>query len=158
MKKLLFVLCSIILIVSCENKTTYYEQFVQDKSISSRIKDLNKSIEQIREIEKGKLINEGLDRLKYEYSIGKTDRYIITYYFDEKGCLEIRLDTYFENETDTKILIEGFKQEMSTIEFKVPEENNQLYRWKNLDKSIWVELDYKDTSRGILVLTIQANE
>ena len=146
------------LLPSCESNKTYYEQLTKDKAIYSRVSDLNKTIDIIRKEEKGKLINEGLDKLKYEYSIGNNDRYIITYLFDEKGCYEIAFDGYFEKELDAQNVVDGINTEMCSTTFGTPEESNSLYRWRNPDKSVWVELDYKDTSRGILVITIQANE
>ena len=147
-----------LVMFSCDNHKTYYEQLTNDKAIYNRVNDLNKSIATIRKEEKGKLINEGLDKLKYEYSIGSSDRYIITYLFDEKGCYEIAFDGYFEKEEDTQNVVDGIKTEMSATNFATPEEANNLCRWRNPDKSVWVELDYKDASRGILVITIQANE
>ncbi len=154
----LFLVITSLVMFSCDNNKTYYEQLTNDKAIYSRVSDLNKPIATIRKEEKGKLINEGLDKLKYEYTIGNTDRYIITYLFDEKGCYEIAFDGYFEKELDAQNVVDGVKTEMNATPFGNPEESNSLYRWRNPDKSVWVELDYKDTSRGILVITIQANE
>lgn len=153
-----FLVISSLVMFSCDNHKTYYEQLTNDKAIHSRVSDLNKSMATIRKEEKGKLINEGLDKLKYEYNIGSSDRYIITYLFDEKGCYEIAFDGYFEKETDAQNVVDGVKTEMNATNFGVPEELDSLCRWRNPDKSVWVELDYKDTSRGILIITIQANE
>jgi hypothetical protein len=161
MKRTNFSFYTIIIalfLLGCNGVGTYYEQLCQDKLISERISDLNKPIDQIRKEEKGELINEGLTKLKYEYAIGDNDRYIITYLFDDKGCYEISFDGYFAKETDAQNVVDGIKGEMKLTIFGEPEEANNLCRWKNPDKSIWTELDYKDTSRGILVLTIQANE
>lgn len=154
----IFLVITSLVMFSCDSHKTYYEQLTNDKAIYSRVSDLNKSIDVVRKEEKGKLINEGLDKLKYEYSVGSNDRYIITYLFDDKGCYEIAFDGYFEKELDAQNVVDGVKTEMSATPFGIPEEANNLCRWRNPDKSVWVELDYKDTARGILVITIQANE
>lgn len=159
MKKSLFISFCIFILISCNDSSKpYFEQIISDKPFSERVKDLNKGIEVIRKEEKGKLINEGLDRLKYEYEIGKNDRYIITYIFDEKGCFEISFDGYFEKEEDVKKVLGGFTEELNLNVFNVPEEDNNLVRFKSKDKSITVEFDYQNSKRGIAKAVIFANE
>jgi len=83
----------LLLVVSCRNESSYYEQISEKKTIISRILDLNKSITEIRKQEKGKISKEGLDFISYEYPIGDNDSYAISYQFDEKGCFEISFDS-----------------------------------------------------------------
>lgn len=148
----------LVILISCGGKGTYYEQFTNDKAFASRILDLNKTIDEIRSEEKGKLIKEDGSLLKYVYEIGKNDTYTVNYLFDEKGCYEIGIDGYFEMETDANNVVEGIKLEMIATEYGNTTDDNSLSRWKNTNHSISIELDYKDTSRGLFLATIFANE
>ena len=47
---------------------------------------------------------------------------------------------------------------MNKSKYGVGTDDNYLNRWKNEDKSISIELDYKDTARGLFLVTIFANE
>ena len=143
---------------SCGGIGSYYEQFENDKNFVTRISDLNKTIDEIRSIEKGKLIKDDITLLKYVYEIGKSDTYIVSYLFDEKGCYEIGIDGYFELEKDAINVIDGIKEAMTNSEYHNNEEGSSLSRWKNNSGSVSIELDYKDTSRGLFVATIFANE
>ena len=161
MKKILIsssILIGLVLLISCGGKGSYYEQFTNDRPFADRVLDLNKTIDEVRSFEKGKIIKEDIGLLKYVYEIGKNDTYIISYLFDEKGCYEIGIDGYFELEEDATSVVEGIKSSMSSSTFETPKEDNKLIRWKNADKSISIELDYKDTSRGLFLATIFANE
>lgn len=160
MKKLLSLatITLILFSISCtENKKTYYEEFTDHKAFVSRILDLNKTIDEIRKEEKGELIKEDVHFLEYVYKIGKSDSYVISYLFDEKGCYEIGIDGYFELEKDALSLVVGIKTETDAKYGKGTDDNN-LNQWKNEDKSISIELDYKDTARGLFLATIFANE
>ncbi len=147
-----------IILVSCGGKGTHFEQFSEDKAFSSRINDLNKTIEQVRVEEKGNLIKEDLNYLEYVYEVGKSDSYVISYRFDEKGCFEVGIYSYFVQAENAKNVVDGIKLEMSTIEFGSLKEDNMLCRWKNEDESTSVELDYSKTERGEFIATIFANE
>ena len=152
------IILTLLILISCGGKGTYFEQFSSDKTITSRISDLNKSIDQIRVEEKGNLIEENIDYLKYVYEIGESDSYIISYRFDEKGCYEVGIDSYFVEEQNAKNVVDGIKTEMNASEYGNPKEDNFLCRWKNSDESISVELDYTKTKRGEFIATIFANE
>jgi len=160
MKKLLphTVLILLFFIQSCTKNKTYYAQFKADKTFSSRILDLNKSFDRIMNEEKGKLVKEDLYLLEFVYKIGKSDSYMVSYLFDEKGCYEIGIDGYLELESDAKNIVLGIQTEMSTSNYGKGTDDNGLNRWINEDKSISVELDYKDTSKGLFMATIFANE
>ncbi|NQX97955.1 MAG: hypothetical protein HRT73_08760, partial [Flavobacteriales bacterium] len=103
-------------------------------------------------------VKEDVSLLKFVYEIGKSDTYIISYLFDEKGCYEIGIDGYFEFEKDAVKVVEGIQTEMNKSKYGVGTDDNYLNRWKNEDKSISIELDYKDTARGLFLVTIFANE
>ena len=108
MKKIIpttFFLLLISILVSCGGKGSYFEQFSNDKKFTSRIDDLNKTIDEIRAKEKGSLIKEDLYYLEYSYGIGKSDSYVISYRFDEKGCYEVAIYSYFIEEANTKNVI-----------------------------------------------------
>ena len=161
MKNFILVSSSLIIlvfIVSCSGVGSYYEQFTNDKEFTDRISDLNKTIEEVRTSEKGKLIKDDIGLLKYVYEIGENDTYIVSYLFDEKGCYEIGIDGYFEMEEETDNVVTGIKLDMENSEYKKSSDENYLSRWKNTDGSISIELDYKDTSRGLFIATIFANE
>ena len=151
------LICTLILI-SCGGKGTHFEQFSDDKTFTDRILDLNKTIDQVRVEEKGNLIDEDLNYLKYVYEVGQSDSYEISYRFDEKGCYEIGVDSYFVEEINAKNVVEGIKTEMNMSEYGAPKEDSFLCRWKNGDESISVELDYSKTKRGEFIATIFANE
>ena len=157
MKKLIYI-SLFLLIVSCESTTkNYYEQVITNKSFSDRIDDINKTIDEIRKEENGKLINEGLDRLKYEFEVGKGDRYIITYLFDEKGCFEIGFDGYFANKEDVVLVLDGFKSEIDLTKYKL-EESNNLFRYSDQDNFLTLEIDYENADKGMALAVIFANE
>ncbi len=147
----------VLLLVSCGNNGTYYEQISENKTVINRVSDLNKSISEIRKSEKGKIVKEGIDFLEYEYPIGNNDSYVVSYFFDDKGCYEVSMDCYFAKKDDAEIVKDGFKNEISQSVYGTPTEDNGLYRWKNSDESVSIELDYINTDRGMLVLTIMAN-
>jgi hypothetical protein len=161
MKKLLSLLAItlVLIIVSCtENKETYYEEFTNHKPLVSRILDLNKTIDEIKKEEKGKLIKEDINFLKFVYEIGKNDTYMVSYLFDEKGCYEIGIDGYFKLEKDAENVVVGIQKEMESKKYGKGTNDNSLNQWKSSDKSISIELDYKDSSSGLFVATIFANE
>ena len=150
----------LFILSSCGEQGSYYEQFTNDTSFTSRISDLNRTIDEIRLTEKGKLINDDINLLKYAYEIGKNDSYIVSYLFDEKGCYEIGIDGYFEMEGDANDVVTGIKSEMKQKQSGYSEatKDNNLSRWKNENGSISIELDYENTSRGLFIVTIFANE
>ena len=160
MKKLLTISTLILIIstFSCTENKPYYQQFNNDKAFTTRILDLNKTYDEIKKEEKGKLVKEDLRYLEFVYNIGQSDTYVISYLFDEKGCYEIGIDGYFELESDAENVVKGIQTEMSKSKYGNGTNDNSLNQWKNEDKSISVDLDYKDTSRGMFIATIFANE
>ncbi|MGB0882799.1 MAG: hypothetical protein ACPGSO_07570 [Vicingaceae bacterium] len=160
MKKLhhLISLVLLVTILSCSENKSHFEQMQKEQPFTSRILSLNKTIEDVRLIEKGELVKEDLSFLSFLYKIGKNDTYEVSYLFDEKGCYEIGIDGYFSLEKDAVNVVEGIQKEMNSSEFIENGNDNSLYRWINKDESVAIELDYKDTARGLFVVTIFANE
>ena len=161
MKKFLtstFIFFSLLILFSCGGKGTHFEQFSDDKTFSARILDLNKTIDEVRVEEQGHLIKEDINYLEYTYEVGETDSYVVSYRFDEKGCYEVGLFSYFVEAPNAKNVVDGIKAEMNTSEFGAPKEDSFLYRWKNEAESISVELDFSKTKRGEFIATIFANE
>jgi hypothetical protein len=157
MKKLIYI-SILILTIGCDSATkSYYEQISSEKAFTERINDINKTIEEIRKEERGKLINEGLDRLKYEFEVGKGDRYIVTYLFDEKGCFEIGFDGYFANKEDVLVVLDGFKSEIDLTKYQL-EESPELFRYSNSSNSLTLEIDYANADKGMALAMIFANE
>lgn len=157
MKKLIYIPIFLLIIACDASIKNYYEQVSSEKAFTERVNDINKTIEEIRKEESGKLINEGLDRLKYEFEVGKGDRYIVTYLFDEKGCFEIGFDGYFAKKEDVLIVLDGFKSEIDMAKYKL-EESNNLFRYSNNDNSLTIELDYANADKGMALAVIFANE
>ena len=98
-----------------------------------------------------------MDRLKYEFEIGKGDRYVVTYLFDEKGCFEIGFDGYFANKEDVLIVLDGFKSEIDLTKYKL-EESTNLFRYGNNQNSLTLEIDYANADKGMALAVIFANE
>ena len=116
MKKNIAVITILIcfsILLSCVGKGSYYDQFSKAKPFSTRVLDLNKTIDEIRLEEKGNLVKEDLYFLKYAYEVGDDDSYTVTYAFDEKGCYEVGIDAYFGLEKDAINVVEGIKSEMN---------------------------------------------
>lgn len=158
MKRLFLSIIVVLLITSCGKNDSYYDQITKKKSITERIEDLNKSVGEIRKAEKGKLMEEGPEFLEFEYTIGENDTYVISYLFDDKGCYEIGFDGYFEKEEDAQLVLDGFKNEISKTSYGKPEEAHHLARWLSSDESVSIELDYMEVSKGMVIVTIFANE
>ncbi len=158
MKKIVLGFFVCFILFSCTNDKTYYDQITDKKTLTERVKDINKSIAEVRTIEKGKLIQEDVDYMEFEYEIGKGDTYIISYLFDDKGVYEIGFDGYFAKGEDAKLVLDEFTNEINTSGFGKPQETPRLKRWLNANKSVTIELDYTDVDRGMVIVTIFANE
>lgn len=161
MKKLVSIICVLlILFTGCNSEATYYDELVENKSISERIVELNKSLTQIRKSESKKaLIKEEYDYLKYEYKIGKDETYTVTYFFDDIGCWEVALDTYFNEEIDAQLALDKIKEELDNVEeLGLAKNTNDLYQWSNKEGLVSVELDYTNVDKGMISLTAFAYE
>ena len=130
MKKILVktsIILSTIILVSCGGEGTYFEQFSENKTITKRVLDLNKTIDQIRIEEQGNLIKEDLNYLEYVYEVGESDSYVISYHFDEKGCFEVGIDSYFVEETNAKNVVDGIISEINASKFGTPKEAETFF-------------------------------
>lgn len=145
---------------SCVGSDSYYDQITKVKSISERIADLNKSLTEIRKSEKkSALITEDEKFLEYEYPVGENDSYKATYFFDDAGCFEVGLDTYFSLESDTKLVFDEIKLVFEKDEhFGEATDSNSLLEWSSKDGLISVQLDYINLDKGMISLTVFANQ
>lgn len=158
--KLFFVL-SFVFLFSCTGNDSYYSQLTKVKTISERVADLNKSLSEVRKSEKkSSLMKEDEDYLEFEYPVGKNDSYKVTYFFDAAGCYEVGLDTYFSLETDAVDVLNEIKSSFENDpNFGAPTNNvNNLYEWSSMDGLVSVELDYLNQDKGMIRLTIFANQ
>lgn len=163
MKKLLFSYLSIVVItlmmISCGGgEETYFNKVnIKDGGLI-RGASLNESIELIKKLEDTKsLTDEEDDYLEYEYFIKEDDSYIVTYFFDDKGCYEINLDTYFDLSTDAKSVFEGYKSHF-TNKFGEAEDEDEYLTWDSEDGATTVEIDYSGLESGQVNIAAFANE
>lgn len=156
----IIILSVIVFTFSCTGNDSYFEQITKVKTINERILDLNKSLTEVRKSEKkSSLVKEDEDYLEYEYPIGDNDSYKITYFFDAAGCYEVGLDTYFSLETNA---IEVLNEIKGMIEkdanFGTPTNTNSLYEWNSKDRLVSIQMDYINQDKGMISLTIFANQ
>lgn len=156
----LTIFISITLLFSCTGNDSYYQQLTKVKSIAERVADLNKTLPKIRKSEKkSSLIKEDEDYMEFEYPIGENDSYKTTYFFDAAGCYEVGLDTYFSLETDAINVLNEIKAQFEKDpNFGTPTTTNSLYEWNSKDGLVSVELDYLHQDKGMISLTIFANQ
>lgn len=154
------LLTIIVFSYSCTGNDSYFEQITKVKTINERVLDLNKSLTEVRKSEKkSSLVKEDEDYLEYEYPIGDNDSYKTTYFFDAAGCYEVGLDTYFSLENDAVDVLNEIKAVFeSHPDFGTPSNTNSLYEWNSKDGLVSVELDYVNQDRGMISLTIFANQ
>lgn len=154
---LLFI---IVFTFSCTGNDSYFEQITEVKTINERILDLNKSLTEVRKSEKkSSLVKEDENYLEYEYPIGDNDSYKTTYFFDAAGCYEVGLDTYFSLKNDAVDVLNKIKGVIEKdTNFRTPTNTNSLYEWNSKDGLVSVELDYVNQDRGMISLTIFANQ
>ena len=150
----------ILTLVSCAENDSYYNQLTKVKSISERVADLNKSLTEVRKSEKkSALITEDEKFLEYEYPVGENDSYKASYFFDDAGCFEVGLDTYFSLENDAKLVLEEIKIVFENDErFGKATDSNNLLEWTSKDGLISVQLDYLNQDKGMISLTVFANQ
>ncbi|MBI2280032.1 MAG: hypothetical protein HYU68_05020 [Bacteroidetes bacterium] len=154
------LLTIIVFSYSCTGNDSYFEQITKVKTINERVLDLNKSLTEVRKSEKkSSLVKEDEDYLEYEYPIGDNDSYKTTYFFDAAGCYEVGLDTYFSLENDAVDVLNEIKAVFENHpDFGTPSNTNSLYEWNSKDGLVSVELDYVNQDRGMISLTIFANQ
>ncbi len=154
------IVAFIIMMTSCVGSDSYYDQLTKVKSIKERVSDLNKSLTEVRKSEKkSALITEDEKFLEYEYPVGENDSYKASYFFDDAGCFEVGLDTYFSLENDAKLVLEEIKTVFENDErFGKATDSNSLLEWTSKDGLISVQLDYLNQDKGMISLTIFANQ
>lgn len=154
------IVAFIIMMISCVGSDSYYDQLTKVKSIKERVSDLNKSLTEVRKSEKkSALITEDEKFLEYEYPVGENDSYKASYFFDDAGCFEVGLDTYFSLENDAKLVLDEIKTVFENDErFGKATDSNSLLEWTSKDGLISVQLDYLNQDKGMISLTIFANQ
>ena len=161
MKKLFFLMLTVLISLSCENIDSKEEKMLYNYLIEQDyLSKINSSKKQIKKREvSSNFVSEDDDFLKYTYVSITNITINSTYLFDEKGCFEIGLDVDYENVDEANSVANQFKQyvdeQKSFVDFK---EDNFLLRWINQDKSRTVEVDIANASSGKIAITIFANE
>ena len=162
MKKIIYcLLLPFLLLFSCDTNNNYYQTINYSKTPAYLIENLNKSMTEIEKLEdKDALHKKDFDYLEYEYPIGeKNDTYVIAYHLDDKGCFEVDFDTHFEQESDAQTVMDGFKNKLNQLKnFTLFSTDNQLITWKSKTKDKSIELDYNNLKKGMISITIFANE
>ncbi|MCO6499588.1 MAG: hypothetical protein J5I47_04315 [Vicingus serpentipes] len=159
MKKLIPIV-TLLCLFSCGESGNSYEQVTSLKTISQRVADLNKSSIEIKELEeKAALSKQDNDYLEYEYPIREDEMYVVSYRFDDAGCFEIGLDTYFNQPEDAQNVVDGITKDLSLNKsFETPSKEKNIYRWMSVDKAVSIELDFQHAERGMISVTLFANK
>jgi hypothetical protein len=162
MKRPILAFFSIVFlcVISCGELGSSYEQITSFKTTKQRINNLNKSMKEVKQSEeKAALSREENDYLEYEYPIREDESYVMSYRFDDAGCFEIGLDTYFNKQKEAQNVIDGIiKAINSEGSYGEPEIDNDIYRWEASDNAVRIELDCQNVERGMISLTIFATE
>ena len=154
------IIISLMVFFSCGESGSSYEQVTALKTVSERVQDLNKSTADIKQLEeKAALSKQDDDFLEYEYPVREDEMYVVSYRFDDAGCFEIGIDVYFNEEQEAQNVVDGIIKDISSnTSFNTPEKETSIYRWKTTDSKTLVELDFQHVERGMLAITIFANE
>lgn len=151
------------LLISCggdekHNKHNLYKAVVKtEKGIIRGVK-INDNISQIKKQEKKQsLIEETAAFLEYEYTLKEESFLVVAYHFDEKGCSEINIDTYFDTEKQAKEVVELYQKHFNK-KYGSPTIEDELLLWNDAKKAITIEVDFLDQADGEIMLTIFANE
>ena len=161
--KTFFFALFLILLFSCaqENKeinNNLFKHVVKTEKGTIRGVIINDEIKQVKKLEKEKfLIEETSTFLEYEYPLEEESFVVIAYLFDEKGCSEINVDTYFDSEEKAKEMITVYQKQF-TQKYGEPKKEDSLLLWNDVDKTITVEVDIFNKADGEVMLTIFANE
>lgn len=157
MKKQVIFLIAILNVISCGEVGTTYEQITAIKTISQRIEDINKTKTELKNSEDiVALISEEPLYLEFEYPVKENESYVIKYRFDDSGCYEIKLDTYFNKQDDAQKVLEAIVKDLEVnTTLGIPKKELDFYRWQN--SKISIEINIQLIERGIISLTILNN-
>lgn len=156
MKKQLFFFIAILLLVSCGDIGTSYELVTAIKTVSKRVNDINKTIPEIKNSEDqlALVIDEPL-YLEYEYPMRENESYVVKYRFNASGCFEIKLDTYFNQQNDTRKVFDEIVKDLNVnTTFEETKKGIDFFRWENSNSKTVVELDAQHIERGIISISI----
>jgi hypothetical protein len=141
-----------------KEKTGLYKQLIINEEGIIRGVKINDNINQIKSKENETfLTDESANYLEYEYEINEEAFIVVAYHFDEKGCSEINIDTYFETVEQAKETLALYQEHFSK-KYGKPEITDDLYLWYGNKKKMAVEVDFIDQEDGEIMLTIYANE
>lgn len=157
MKKQVIFLIAILNVISCGEVGPTYEQITAIKPISQRIDDINKTKAELKNSEDLiALVFEEPLYLEFEYPVRENESYVIKYRFDDSGCYEIKLDTYFNKQDDTQKVLEAIIKDIDVnTTLGAPKKELDFYRWENSKMSI--EINTQLIERGIISITILNN-
>lgn len=142
----------LISITSCLEEGSMYDQISVLKTPLQRVSYLNATTIDIKKAEeKAALVRQENNFLEYEYPINEDEAYVVSYRFNEEGCFEIGIDTYFNKEGDAQNVVDGIMHDMAA-EYGEPSRELDFYRWQK--EGILIELDIQNVERGMIALTI----
>ncbi len=156
MKKFLFPLLLLFVgITGCDDSTVD-----NIRSVSERINDLNKSRDEIKDMEDpAALMKEDDYLLEYEYPVRENESYVVTYRFRNDKCFEVKLDTYLDKESYTKKIQQEVLTDMANnTSFDKTKFKNDNYTWLSNDKKITVQLKTQNIERGTINLSVVINQ
>lgn len=161
--KVIVFFCVFSFLFSCVNdKLTenYSDQITEQIIKKDLINVINYSITKVKTLENlGQLQMEDTDILVYHFVLNENTFYDVTYIFDAKGCFEIGVDIELGNVDALPKIVERLKTYFNDLTYLSEfSEDNALFRWRNKQKAITLEMDVVLISQGKLSITIFANE
>lgn len=160
MKKFCYsLLIALFTFFSCTSDKTPYEFLTANKTIEDRIAEINKTEDAIRQSEnKNNLSKEDSDYVGYEYQLDDNNHYNVAYFFDDAGCFEVGIDTYFQKQEDIQLTKEEIIKVIENLgNFEKAKTTNDLTQWNKTDKSLSIELNCKHITDGMISFTVFAN-
>jgi hypothetical protein len=158
--QLIYILiCSSLCFVSCGEAGTTYEQISSIKTISQRVPDLNKSVDEIKKIEdEDALSREERFYIEYDYPIREDEFYVVSYRFNDITCSQIGLGIYLNKPSDAQKIVSAIIEDLSiNVNFGRPKNNNDIYQWNDINNFVTIELNVQFIERGVVKVTIFSN-
>lgn len=156
MKKQIVFVIAILIVGSCGEVGSSYEQVTAIKTVSQRLNDINKTITEIKNSEdQAALVLEEPLYLEYEYPIRENEYYVVSYRVDDSGCFKIKIDTYFNKQQDAEKVAEAIIKDIQVNSgFGMPQKELNIYLWEKSNRKISIELNIQHIERGMISLTI----
>lgn len=155
-----FVIIILLSLIACGEVGTTYEQVTRLQTTSQRVPALNKTIEEVRELEEFAALSRLEDNyLEYEYPIRENESYVVNYRFDNNRCFRIGVDTYFNKRKDAQNVVNGIVKTLKADPlFGLPIKKHDVYQWESVNNEVSIELDIQHIERGTINLIISANK